>query len=86
MNEKKISDIDVGFIVTTTAGYGEIGIKESYDSEHIINRIVSEVLEKRNCGYKKYKFDIHGSDERQYSSPGFRINCVTISKSGVLHI
>ena len=47
INEKRISDIDVGFIVTTTAGYGEIGIKESYDSEHIINRIVSEVLEKK---------------------------------------
>ena len=25
-------------------------------------------------------FDIHGSDERQYSSPGFRINMVTIAK------
>jgi aminopeptidase-like protein len=27
-----------------------------------------------------YPFDIHGSDERQYSSQGFRINCATICK------
>ena len=27
-----------------------------------------------------YTFDIHGSHERQYSSPGFRINTVTITK------
>ena len=30
--------------------------------------------------YLRYKFDINGSDERQYSSPGFRINIATISK------
>ncbi|MDG1157468.1 MAG: DUF4910 domain-containing protein, partial [Litorivicinaceae bacterium] len=30
--------------------------------------------------YKVFPFDADGSDERQYSSPGFSINCVTISK------
>ena len=42
--------------------------------------MVEEVFKKNNINFIKYPFDIHGSDERQYSSQGFRINCVSITK------
>ncbi|CUU73286.1 DUF4910 domain-containing protein [Campylobacter hyointestinalis] len=42
--------------------------------------MVEDVFKENNINFITYPFDIHGSDERQYSSQGFRINCVSITK------
>jgi aminopeptidase-like protein len=76
-NEMK--KIDSGLVITTTGGLHDFGYKQSWDKKHFLNSFVDEVLSE-NGNFKTYPFDIHGSDERQYSSGGFRINCVTISK------
>ena len=80
LNEKTMQDIQAGLVITTVAGPGKIGFKSSYEKEHPINHLTREILNERADGYLEYEFDIHGSDERQYSSPGFRINCITVSK------
>ena len=37
-------------------------------------------MKRNKKSFEAKDFDIHGSDERQYSSPGFRINMATLAK------
>lgn len=81
MNETIMKKIRQGFVVTCVGGAGEFGYKQSFEADHPINGIIEEVF--RSAGHNNfitYPFDIHGSDERQYSSQGFRINVVSITK------
>ena len=79
-NFDAISAIDAGLVITTAAGKGKYGIKRSFNRKHFINRVIEEVLRENDVSYLVYPFDIHGSDERQYSSQGFGINVGTLSK------
>jgi aminopeptidase-like protein len=80
MNEEKIKNIKSGLVVTTVGGPGKYSYKQSFNSEHSINLIIEEIFNKEKIDYKRYLFDIHGSDERQYSSQGFKINMASIHK------
>ncbi len=81
MNEKAMKAIESGFVITTVGGQGNFGYKQSFDNQHYLNYFVEQVFKENQIeDYHTYPFDIHGSDERQYSSQGFRINTVTISK------
>lgn len=79
-NEKAMKDIDNGLVITTCGGLGDYGYKQSWEENNFINSMIEDVFNDNNIQFKTYPFDIHGSDERQYSSQGFRINCATISK------
>lgn len=79
-NEEAMKKIDCGLVVTTVGGPGRFGYKQSFDKEHFINKVIEQTFKESNEEYIAYPFDIHGSDERQYSSPGFRINMATICK------
>ena len=79
-NEKAMKQIDMGFVITTVGGPGKIGYKQSWQKDHVINKMIEEVLSAAEQDFITYPFDIHGSDERQYSSQGFRINVATICK------
>jgi aminopeptidase-like protein len=79
-NEEQMKKIETGLVITTCGGPGTFGYKASLNEKHWINQMVEDIFEKNNINYIKYPFDVHGSDERQYSSQGFRINCVTITK------
>lgn len=79
-NEKVIKNIDNGLVITTCGGPGSFGYKESWDKDNFINSMIEEVFKENDIKFILYPFDIHGSDERQYSSQGFKINCATISK------
>jgi len=81
MNEKAMKNIEAGLVSTTVGGPGKFGYKQSFDPTHYINQFVEETFKEHHISdYHTYPFDIHGSDERQYSSQGFRINIATISK------
>ena len=80
LNERELKDIDFGLQITTVGGPGSFHVKKSFDAEHPINSIIEGVLKRNNKSYEAKDFDIHGSDERQYSSPGFRINMATLAK------
>ena len=79
-NVEQAKNIDFGLQITTVGGPGEFQIKSSFESSHAINRIISSVLKQNDKPFSILPFDIHGSDERQYSSPGFRINMATLAK------
>jgi aminopeptidase-like protein len=80
MNEQVMKKITTGFVVTTVGGPDQFGYKQSYNKEHPINTAIEEVFKEAGVDHVTYPFDIHGSDERQYSSQGFRINTASITK------
>ena len=79
-NQAAMQRIDMGLVITTVGGPGQFGYKQSWQADHSINKMIEAVLLETGQPYQTYPFDIHGSDERQYSSPGFRINAATICK------
>ena len=66
--------------MTCCGGPGALGMKETYLGDHLIDRAIR--LAFRDFGVKPviYPFRPDGSDERQYSSPGFRIPVATVTK------
>jgi aminopeptidase-like protein/spore coat polysaccharide biosynthesis protein SpsF (cytidylyltransferase family) len=79
-NEAAMKRIDTGLVITTVGGPGKFGYKQSFDPSHPINAMIEDVLAETGTEFITYPFDIHGSDERQYSSQGFRINAATICR------
>ena len=79
-NEEAVKNIQGGLVVTCCGGPGKFGYKKSYLGNHVIDRAV--VLAFRDLGISPicYPFYPTGSDERQYSSPGFRIPVVSVCK------
>jgi len=81
LNEAAMKEIDLGFVVTTVGGPGPLTLKTSWNRSHYLNGLSERVIQSLDPSAQILPFDIHGSDERQYSSPGFRINTVTVGKS-----
>lgn len=79
--ENEMRRIDAGLVLTTLGGPGDFGVKYSYEENHWINSLVYDVFKKHDRRLLEYRFDIHGSDERQYSSDPFRINMAGLSKN-----
>ena len=79
-NEAAMKRIDMGLVISTVGGPGKFGYKQSFDPAHPITAMIEAVLEEAGVEFITYPFDIHGSDERQYSSQGFRINAATICR------
>lgn len=79
-NEQAMKNIKNGLVLTTCGGSGQYGYKQSWEKENFINVMIEDVFKENSIDFLTYPFDIHGSDERQYSSKGFKINCATISK------
>ena len=75
---KKIKNVLFALMVNNVGGPGKISFKESFNN-HFINSLIKQVLNENRIKAKKYKFDIHGSDERQFSSQ-FNINSASIHK------
>jgi len=71
-----------GMVLSCVAGPDSISIKEGFDKKHFINQAAHLAI-KSNVGikYTTYPFVPDGSDERQYSTPGFRIVTPSIHKS-----
>lgn len=78
---KDLSSIYSGFVISTTAGPGPLGIKHSFMGNHEIDTLTQKAVESVDKEHIKYPFKPDGSDERQYSSPAFRIPTTTITKS-----
>jgi len=80
VNETAMKKITTGLVVTTVGGPGSFGYKQCFNNNHPLNTIIEDVFQQEDIDYITYPFDIHGSDERQYSSQGFRINTASITK------
>ena len=79
-NEREMKKIRGGLLPTTCGGNGPWGFKESFLGDHLIDRAVQLAFKDRCIQPIHYTFVPDGSDERQYSSPGFRIPVATISR------
>jgi len=79
-NEKMAKKLDGGFVISTVAGPGQFGYKRSFLVDHLIDRVVRKTYKELDIDFLEYHFDVNGSDERQYSSPAFRIPIGTITK------
>ncbi len=80
LNQEKMRKVECGLVVTTVGGPGKFSYKQSFEPKHPINRIIESVFTEMDEAFWCYPFDIHGSDERQYSSQGFRINVASVCK------
>ena len=80
LNKNKLNDILMGLVITTVGGPGSFSYKQSWEKDHVINKVIEEVLKEEKKDFVIHPFDIHGSDERQFSSPGFRINMSSLFK------
>jgi len=79
-NEQKMKSIQTGLVVTTVGGQGSFGYKQSYNVNHSVNVAIEQVFKEEGIDWIEYPFDIFGSDERQYSTQGYRINVASITK------
>jgi aminopeptidase-like protein len=79
-NKNHAENIKGGFVVSCVAGPDVLGYKETFLKTHDIDKAVKYALRNEEF-YKRYKFEPIGSDERQYSSPAFKIPVGTITKS-----
>ena len=80
LKEDIVKAIDFGFVVSTVAGRGKLGFKRSWDPSFWLNTVVRHQVKAEESDFIEYEFDMRGSDERQFSSPGFRLNMISITK------
>jgi aminopeptidase-like protein len=79
-NEERAKKLSGGFVLSTVAGPGIFGYKHSFRGDARVDRAARLAFRERGLEYTEYPFDVNGSDERQYSSPAFRIPVGTICK------
>ena len=79
-NEAAVKGLSGGFVATTVAGPGRFGYKSTWRGNSVIDRAVRLTFRELNLEYVEYPFDVNGSDERQYSTPGLRVPVGTICK------
>jgi aminopeptidase-like protein len=79
-NEAAVKGLSGGFVVTTAAGPGSFGYKSTWCSDSVIDCAVRLTFREQNLEYVEYPFEVNGSDERQYSTPGLRVPVGTICK------
>ncbi len=82
LSQSVTKNIIGGMVVTCVAGPDKLSLKEGFDSSHWINQAAHLSLSSlTNNNYITYPFVPDGSDERQYSTPDFRIVTPSIHKS-----
>ena len=72
-NEKKLSKIKHGLVITCAGDQGISTYKKSRQGDTQIDKIAEYVLEKSELPYSIVDFFPTGSDERQFCSPGFNL-------------
>lgn len=77
-NEAVMKSVDGGYVITTVAGPGTLDYKKSFEGDTHVDIAARRALSDHE--YDEHEFVPDGSDERQYSTPGFRIPTGTIAK------
>ena len=82
LSQADTKKIKAGMVLSCVAGPDKMSLKEGFDTSHWINKAAHLALQSKvGTDYITYPFVPNGSDERQYSSPGFRIVTPSIHKS-----
>jgi len=81
LNEKKLSNIKHGLIVTCVGLLKKFTYKKSRDGNAEIDRTVTEILKNSHTDYRIVDFFPYGSDERQFCSPGINLPVGSLYRS-----
>ncbi|MCV0410565.1 DUF4910 domain-containing protein [Nitrosopumilus sp.] len=81
INEKKIDRIKGGLVATCLGDSGHITYKKTRDGNSMIDKIVENILKESGEKYEIIDFFPAGSDERQFSSPGFNLPIGSITRT-----
>ena len=74
LNQSTIKErVHAGFVVTCCGDPGKFNYKKTRHGNHEIDRLSENILKFSNHPYQIRNFWPGGSDERQYSSPGFNL-------------
>lgn len=74
-------NVYAGFVITCVGDKGEYTYKKTRDLNSITDRITIHILKFSGEKYKLVDFFPMGSDERQYSSPGFNLPIGSLMRS-----
>ncbi len=77
--KNRTNNIKFGLVASCVAGPGKLGFKSTFKRDSSLDKAIMFALKDED--YISYKFEPIGSDERQYSSPAFKIPTATITKS-----
>ncbi len=80
-NEKNIPKIKHGLIATCLGDRGNSTYKKTRDGNSEIDQVVEKVLIESDQPYQILDFWPSGSDERQFSSPGFNLKVGSLMRS-----
>lgn len=80
-NEKNVSKIKCGLVVTCVGDPGNFTYKKSRKANSEIDRIVEKTLIDLKISYSIIDFFPSGSDERQFCSPGFDLDIGSFMRS-----
>jgi len=82
LNEDKVKNIIGGYVVTCVGDSGPFTYKKSRAGNHLVDNVAIKVLEENGEEFKIREFDpSDGSDERQFSSLGFKIPMGSLMKT-----
>jgi len=70
-----------GWIVTTVGDNGPYSLRRSRRGDTLADRATELVLQQGGDPYTTEDFDIDGSDERQYCSPGFNLPVASLTRT-----
>jgi len=73
--------VNAGFVLTCCGDPAPFTYKQCRDADHDLNRIVGHVCRAAGVTWRDLRFFPTGSDERQFSSPGFNLPMGSLMRS-----
>lgn len=80
-NENEVKNIKCGIVSTCVGDKGDFTYKKTRNGESEIDKIVELVLRESGYKYNIVDFFPSGSDERQFSSPGFNLEIGSLMRT-----
>lgn len=85
LNKNKVSKIKQGLVATCLGDSGKTTYKKTKHGDAEIDKVVEKVLIESNKPFEIKDFSPIGSDERQFSSPGFNLPIGSLMRSPYLY-
>lgn len=79
--EELKNHLKAGYVLTCCGDAGKITYQRSKDISHEVNTVVEHLLQHTQNDFHVRNFQIGGSDERQYNSPGFKLPVGTLMRT-----
>ncbi|CAG5079751.1 DUF4910 domain-containing protein [Parvicella tangerina] len=79
--EELMNDVVAGYVLTCCGDANSIAYKKSRKGDTLAERVTERVLKSADPNLRVDEFDVDGSDERQYCSPGFNLPFVSLYRS-----